>query len=513
MSNVRDENAVKNLRARFEAAAFSNQIPKDVKVTLEGLFERLSNPVKVSLMGLPGSGKSQVLNLLVGEEIIPRGVSLPTTQLTYGETPRAVCTYNDGTEEVFDRVDAKDIAAQQPIFVTIELPRPALKKISVLEVNASMKEDEQARAINWASKRTDLTLWCTTAYDEREQQLWANAPRSMHDHALMLITHADTLKTAGTLELTIDAVRDLCERQVLQVLSIATLDAISARGPDGTVDKPKLRESGGIALVSSILKQVDQGLQSAADHIDFLFAKHDVSELSAEPEAAPSEPTIAEPASEEPPVAEALATEAAEMETVEAEPVVEQLAEDTMSGAEKAESVEAETVEPETPPDQIVSTEEVIAATEDTTSPELQDAVKQVDAVIAYEAPPHQAEIDASDNQKAKDSFADAAKIYTEASNYLTKQSNEMLSDLSELGKNGPQAIMVRAAENVKWLGDLIDQDLSPEDPNKPQIQDAIMDASDMIHLMANEKNTSATLDTVVLLKQLKNDFEVGATH
>ena len=54
----------------------------------ERLIERLERPARIALLGLPGSGKSSILNLLVGAVVVPEMLRLPTIVVQYGETAR-----------------------------------------------------------------------------------------------------------------------------------------------------------------------------------------------------------------------------------------------------------------------------------------------------------------------------------------------------------------------------------------------------------------------------------------
>ena len=51
----------------------------------ERLIERLERPARIALLGLPGSGKSSILNLLVGAIVVPETLRLPTIVVQYGE--------------------------------------------------------------------------------------------------------------------------------------------------------------------------------------------------------------------------------------------------------------------------------------------------------------------------------------------------------------------------------------------------------------------------------------------
>jgi hypothetical protein len=262
---------------------------------------------------MPGSGKSTLLNLLVGSDVIPQGVRLPTMQLTYGDTPQAVCTLPDGSKTTLPTADAREIAALSPVFVDLHLPLPALGKISVLEIVTPAETNAIHRACQWASKRTDVALWCTAAFDDEEHRIWSTMPDIMKDHAILMLTKADVQAAAGTLADTMAHLQAVARDEFNQTLAISATSAIAARNPDGSVDKDQMRSSGGMALIAAVLKQVEMGKQSAVDMADVLLHQHadvlaaaPVDEVPPAPEAEAEPAPQAEPvAAEVPPVVEA----------------------------------------------------------------------------------------------------------------------------------------------------------------------------------------------------------------
>ncbi|WP_439154382.1 hypothetical protein [Yoonia sp.] len=249
-------------------------LPADAQLRAEKLLDRLQQPVRLGLMGVPGAGKSTLLNLLVGADVIPQGVRLPTLQLSFGPTAQSVCTLPDGTKKTLSHTDAAQIAELAPVFVEMQMPLPALGKISVLEVVAPADPTALQRASDWAAKRCDIALWCTQGFGEVEQTIWGRMPDLIKDHAFLMVTKADALRENGLMDATIGAVRNAARDEFNQILPIATTDALAARQPDGTVDRDRMRSSGGLALISAVLKQVEQGRQSFVDMAEVLLLQH-----------------------------------------------------------------------------------------------------------------------------------------------------------------------------------------------------------------------------------------------
>ena len=112
----------------------------------ERLIERLDRQARVALLGLPGSGKSAILNLLAGMIVVPETLRLPTITVQHGSVPRMLCTLADGRVETVPGSDLSQILKLAPAMVTLEMDIPALKVITLLEVSAGPMEAEQRRA-------------------------------------------------------------------------------------------------------------------------------------------------------------------------------------------------------------------------------------------------------------------------------------------------------------------------------------------------------------------------------
>src|SRR5580700_8495979 len=81
-------------------AAHVGAVPGGLRPELEGLERRLREPVRVAVVGKVNSGKSTMVNALLGQRIAPTDVSECTRLVTwfrYGHPQRLVVERQDGT--------------------------------------------------------------------------------------------------------------------------------------------------------------------------------------------------------------------------------------------------------------------------------------------------------------------------------------------------------------------------------------------------------------------------------
>jgi hypothetical protein len=266
----------------------------------ERLIERLERPARVALLGLPGSGKSAILNLLAGSVVVPETLRLPTIIVQHGAEPRMICTLTDGRTKALPGTDLADVLTLAPALVTVELDLPALKVINLLEVSAGPMEAEQRRAATWASKRADIIIWCTTSYLPKEQLIWDSMPDVVKDNGFLFLTKTDLLGSRDAATGMLDRVEQRAGEDFRHVLAISAKQARAAIAPDGTVDRAMFRDSGAAAVISTIKSRVQAANRADTDTAELLLARHVeassiVAKRFAEPSAAPSAEPSAEP--------------------------------------------------------------------------------------------------------------------------------------------------------------------------------------------------------------------------
>lgn len=468
MSNQSSGNKV---QSDLEQAVKSGLLPLGAHQQAEKLLDRLKKPVRLALLGLPGSGKSTLMNLLVGQNVIPDGVRLPTLNLTYGEQEQAICTLPDGSKKVRPTANAQAIAALSPVFVEMQLPLPALGKISVLEVVAPNDPTAIHRASQWAAKRSDVALWCTGAFNADEQRIWSQMPDLIKDHAFLMLTRSDVLLRQGTYDDILATVTETAAGEFNKVLPISTTQAIAAREPDGSVDKAALRASGGLALISGVLKQVEQGRMSAIDLADVLLLQNaDVLKGMDNVQAPEPAPVTAPPQPPEPPV----------------RPRPEPAPPPYQRPRSKVPPMPKPAPRPAAPAG----------------GDSVNEGIAKLRTIAARRAEEMVAPPPTEPLQPA------TLAAYQHAVERLQERAEELVARLAEWGEDAPAQVITLAVDDLQWLCDYLSENGDDSDASLHKARDTAFDAADLVQLMQMEKRDSAAREAVGLMLQLKRELQ-----
>ncbi|MBV1902950.1 MAG: 50S ribosome-binding GTPase [Marinosulfonomonas sp.] len=274
------------------------QLPKDAAQMGARLLKRINTPVRVAIFGLPQSGKSSLLNFLAGEQLVPENIPIPTLELLWGENESMSLTLQDGTTQNSNTIALAKAAGQNPAFVTIKMPAPILKSISMLEVVSDGSANDLTASLDWATRRTDLALWCTQEFSIIEQNLWSRVPDAIKDHSFLVLTKADIMSSDGVLSDKVSELQSIAANEFRSIFPIATLQASAAALPDGSADEVTSNASGGKALHKALLRQVEDGRQADLGSV-LIFLNRYAPKGKKSPKPAASTPT-AIPASPEP---------------------------------------------------------------------------------------------------------------------------------------------------------------------------------------------------------------------
>lgn len=259
------------------------------------LHRRVTSPVRVTIFGRPGSGKSQMLNMLLGRTLIPDGLHPPTMSMHYGRDWKLRLTLPNGQMEELAKFDLEEAVAKNPVFLDMEAPIEALKTLALTELIAKGGKSEQKAAVSWAVRRTDICLWCTTDFDEQDAELWQNVPDHIKDHAYLVLTKAELWAERGELEARMAKMANVASEEFHSFYAVAALQGLAACKDGMLADEALWRGSGGEALVTALYDHAARGRQQDFDAADAFLYRYE-SLIPKQPEPKP-QPKVAPPAS------------------------------------------------------------------------------------------------------------------------------------------------------------------------------------------------------------------------
>lgn len=414
---------------QLEYTLESDNVPPEERRHAARLLSRLQSPVQVVVLGRPGAGKSRLMNMLIGEAVIPEEVDLPTLEIAAGAKPQTVYQMVDGSEQYLDGLHLDQPTPADVAIVRVELTVPILDRMTLTELTLSGSPAEQRAIVDWAKQRADIVLWCSQTFDPGEQALWATAPEALKDHSFLVLTKADQLLMKGVLPDRIAWLDSVVSEAFYSLFPVATIQAISARAADGSRNEDLWNSSGGRALSDAILRLVETGRRADTDNALMFLNRY-----------APTPPQTPK-----------------------------------MTVKTQQQTPPAQNLPPNSP--QATDTSTVTGTGK-------------------------------SDSAKA---LTDTSQVFHRALDLLQKRADLMLNAVTETNGDSQGAVLDHCLETANALSQLL-MDAGQMDPALSEIQDDVMECTDMMVLFHLEKTEDAAADAVTMLLQLKKEMSEAAT-
>lgn len=218
-----------------------SEMPTPTRDILEAWF---SQAPTFALMGEFSAGKSTLLNLLLGGEVLLTQVTatnMPVVWMTYAETPQAHALARDGTLEPFEIDALRDASHKDKLLLRLGLPLDILKRADIIDTPGISDPRLALGALEFLGPYLDFVVWCSAAnqaWRQTEKAMWTSLPLPLRDNSVMALTRADTMRKKADLKKVIRR----CETEAADLFRdfapIATLSALQARGPTGDVTDP-----------------------------------------------------------------------------------------------------------------------------------------------------------------------------------------------------------------------------------------------------------------------------------
>jgi hypothetical protein len=196
---------------------------------LERIEAYLARPPRIAVLGEFNTGKSSLINLLLGSPLLPAGVLTRTDAphlLRHAEAPLDILRH----VELLDTPGSGDAGS----------PRTAAD------------EDVVTRQVG----RAHGAVWCTLAtqaWKNSEQSQWLALRPRLRRNSLLVVTHGDSLHNDRDRGKVLERLQGEAGELFGGIALVSITRATRARGPEGQVSDAALwRESGGESLSAKV---------------------------------------------------------------------------------------------------------------------------------------------------------------------------------------------------------------------------------------------------------------------
>jgi hypothetical protein len=242
--------------------------PLDLAASPERLASPHSPPPSVAVTGECKSGKSSLLNALLGSAVLPTGVRVHIPYpvlLTYASNPSLAFELANRRRVATDW----DAVAQAPLSgvrrLRVGMPIDDLRAIRLIDTPGDAaghySPDHQALA---ACRRAHVVIWCTPAvqaWKASEQDAWLGLVQRLRAKRILAVTYKDLVASDRDLARLGARLRAEAAPYFDDVVMVASNEALRARQLHTAGQRERLwRASGGTELITAVRTMIAAAL-------------------------------------------------------------------------------------------------------------------------------------------------------------------------------------------------------------------------------------------------------------
>ncbi|MCY1128266.1 dynamin family protein [Frigidibacter sp. RF13] len=201
---------------------------------------RLETPVRIAFTGKSLAGKSSLINLLIGEKVLPTGkasVGSVTVMVRHSLIERTTASWWDRPSVELPGRALAQAAELGPDIITLDITCEPLEGLSLIDIVSFDDAESSKRAVFSLMRLADVMLWCSRAENpmiKADSESWRMIPGRLIRNSMLILTHAEDVDEAGIAaakeKLTPDRLRSF--RDVIPVSTKVAMLALSNPGPN-----------------------------------------------------------------------------------------------------------------------------------------------------------------------------------------------------------------------------------------------------------------------------------------
>ena len=128
---------ITELSRRLADTLEGETVPTRYKSLGAQLLKQLRNPVRTAFLGLPGSGKTSLLRMMLGRADVPNIECVDLIEISYGPAARTTFDFACGRKEEFDGLVSRPTDIDGVFRARLELPESRLRMQAFAEIRLS----------------------------------------------------------------------------------------------------------------------------------------------------------------------------------------------------------------------------------------------------------------------------------------------------------------------------------------------------------------------------------------
>jgi hypothetical protein len=270
---VTDPRQAEQIVERLENALGDSAFPSTYRRWGAQLLSNLRRPVDVAVIGAPGSGKTSLINMMLGRHDIPALPGFDLVEVAYGPSLSIKLEFEDGTMRRVDGPAVDPSLCEGAIRASVELSDPALLQQSFTELCLPEAPGHRESILRLACQNSAILVFCSENFGEPEQALWAKVPDEIKDRSFLVLTKADRLLMKGRLAQRISELEDTVTEGFFGLYPVATLQGIAARVKGRTTQMDLWETSGGREFCTSLERLIRLGRAEDLDNAQMLLGR------------------------------------------------------------------------------------------------------------------------------------------------------------------------------------------------------------------------------------------------